>query len=330
MQSDLVALRSHLLIHVREIGRGVQERRADGEERDFDVFLADDLQDFLRVFWATVVDGEGEGVGALAGEDEVSGGQFRWDDRAGGDGGHDFDDGELDGNIWAVEAFEGEADGAGEVDVEVRDWDVDVAVVRIAGSFEGIPCFGEGSDGVGASGVVLLKSDREGDGAAVGDVEVGALVLVPVSARARDLRVEAVVCIGGLDGQAAAAPCQTHAIIGAVPEAKRIAVLVCELVDDKRGGGSTWSRHGGAGSGSWGGRANDVFASGVPTVEGHWANRHRTIKAAEEDSDNLAGVKGREFAERNGVQLLGAIKSPAKLCRGLTGADKVIGTARRR
>jgi len=189
VQRDLMPRGLHLAIDVAEVGARVEQRRADGEEGQFDVLFLDDLQDLLRVLRVAVVDGEGEGVGPLAGEDELAGGQLVGDREARGDGGHDFDFREDEG-VRFVEAFQGDADYAPEFDVEVRHWDVDVCRGGVARRFDGVPGLGVGVCGFVAGSVVLLQCDGEGVRAAVGDVEVGSLIASHVAAAAGYLRVE--------------------------------------------------------------------------------------------------------------------------------------------
>ena len=171
VQRDLMPRGLHLAVDVAEVGARVEQRCADSEEGQLDVLFLDDLQDLLRVLRVAVVDGEGEGVGPLAGEDELAGGQLVGDREARGDRGHDFDFRE-DKGVRFVEAFQGDADYAPEFDVEVRHWDVDVCRRGVARRFDGVPGLGVGVGGFVAGSVVLLQRDGEGVRAAVGDVEV--------------------------------------------------------------------------------------------------------------------------------------------------------------
>lgn len=183
VQGDLVARGHHLVVDVGQVCAGVEQGGADGEEGDLDVFFLDDLEDLLRVLGGAVVDGEGEAVGPLAGEDEVARGELARDGEAGGDGADDFDLAERDG-VGLVEALDCDTDDAFFVDVEVVDRDVDVRVGGVAGGLDRVPRLRVGGDGLVACRVVLLQSDGEGVGAGVGDVEVAAVVRGHVAAGA--------------------------------------------------------------------------------------------------------------------------------------------------
>lgn len=194
VKGDLVTSGLHLLVYVGQVGGVVEEGHADGEEGDLDVLLADDLEDFLSKVWNTIIDSESEGVGTLASKDKVARLLVVGDLEASRNRGNDLHDGQLD-SLSSVETLQRETDGLCEVNVEVADGDVDVAVASIAGGLDRVPGKGVGSN-LGVTGtVVLLESDSELGGAGVSNVEVGALVLAEITARARDLGIERVISV---------------------------------------------------------------------------------------------------------------------------------------
>ena len=72
VEGELVAGGAHLLVDVGQVGGCIEERSANGEEGDLYVLLADDLEDLLGEVRLAVINGKGEGVGALAGENKVA------------------------------------------------------------------------------------------------------------------------------------------------------------------------------------------------------------------------------------------------------------------
>lgn len=130
------------------------------------------------------------------------------------------------------------------------------------------------------------------------------------------MSVESVVGIVGHDGQLVGAPGQSHAIITTVPVAKGVAVLVTELVNDKRGSSARRSGDGrGRASGSGRSRRN-VFACIVAAVEGHGTESNSLGHLGEQDGGDLGGVESTELGEGDAVQLLGSIEGPAKVVAG--------------
>ena len=111
LQRELVACGGHFAVHVGQVGGLVHKRRTDGEEGDLDVFLADDLENLLSKVGLTVIDGESEGVGALAGENKVTSLILLGDRGASGNRGDDLNDGESDG-LSGVETLERETNDA--------------------------------------------------------------------------------------------------------------------------------------------------------------------------------------------------------------------------
>ena len=322
VESELVTSGHHLLVDVGQVGGGVEKGSADSEESHLDVFFANDFENLLGKVGLTVVDSESERVGALAGEDQVTSLILLGDCSAGRDRGNDFDDREGDG-LCGVETLERETDDAREFNVEVVDWDVDVSVLGVATGLSGIPSLREGSNLSLALAVVLLESNREGSGTSVGDVKVRSLVFGEVGTATRHLSVEGVVGVGRSDGELAAGVLESHALVTAMPVAHGVGVSVGELVNHKSS--SRWvgrRRDGSRGARVGRGRRHDVL-SGVSTVESHGAKGSGTRETREEDSGKLLGVEASELAEGNGVQLLGAIKSPAKVSGRRVGRFRV-------
>lgn len=312
VQRDLVTSRGHLVVDVGEVGGGVEQRRTDGEEGDLDVLLLDDLEDFLRILGGAIVDGEGEAVGPLAGEDEVAGGQLVGDLEAGRNRVDDFDLAERD-RIGLVETLESEADNTALVDIEVAHGDVNVRGRGIAGGLNRVPGLRVGRDGLVACGIVLLQSNGEGVGAAVGDVQVALIVAAHVTAGTGDLGVEGVIGVVRLDGQLVGPPSQGHAIITTVPVAESVGVLVGELIDNKCGSSASRGRDGRAGTSRGRRDSGDVFTRSVSAVKTHRSKCDGLSELREKNSGDLRGVKAAELGERNAIELLGAVESPAKI-----------------
>lgn len=70
MVRDLVTLRQHLLVHIRQVRAGIPQRRTDSEERDLNLLLLDNSHDLLGKLWVAVVDSKGKRVRTGAGEDQ--------------------------------------------------------------------------------------------------------------------------------------------------------------------------------------------------------------------------------------------------------------------
>lgn len=318
VQRKLVTRRHHLLVHIGEVGACVEKGSADGEEGDLDVLLTDDFEHFLSKVWHAVVDGESKAVGALARENQVTRLVLGGNAKPGGNRGDNLNDGQRD-RISTVETLQSKANDARVVDVEVVHGDVHVSVLGVARNLSRVPRLGERCDGRVAASVVLLEGDAELRVSGVSNVEVRALVLVKVAAGARDLGVEGVVRVGRSNGKLSAAVVERHALITAVPVAHGVGVGVRELVNNKRSGSRV------AGSSNGGARARatlrrwDNVLARLAAVKGHGTEGYSTGEPREEDSGKLLSVERREFREGNVVQLLGAIKCPAKLGRRLIG-----------
>jgi len=69
MVGDLVPGCEHAFVDGGEVRAGVEECSADCEERYVDAGRGDGRDDPLGVLWIAIIDGEGEGVGACAGEE---------------------------------------------------------------------------------------------------------------------------------------------------------------------------------------------------------------------------------------------------------------------
>lgn len=232
VESELVTGGHHLLVDVGQVGGGVEKGSTDGEEGDLDVFLADDLENLLGKVGLTVIDGESERVGALAGEYQVTSLILLGDRGASGNRGDDLNDGESDG-LSRVETLERETNDARELNVEVVDRDVDVSVLGVAAGLSRIPGLRVRSNLSLALAVVLLESNGEGSGTGVGDVEVRSLVLGEIGTSSGYLGVESVVGIGRGDSELVAGVLESHALVTTVPVTHSVSVGVGELVNHK-------------------------------------------------------------------------------------------------
>lgn len=98
------------------------------------------------------------------------------------------------GRRGGVEGFESDGGDAGEVDVEVGDWDPDVGGGGggVASGFHRVPGLGVGVHVLAAGGVVLLEGDAEFVAAAIDDVEVVLRVRSKVSACLAQTDIEVV------------------------------------------------------------------------------------------------------------------------------------------
>ena len=73
VQPNLMSHSQRLLVDIRQVRRLIRQRVPHHEKGNLYILLVEDLQHFLRQLRFAVINGEGECVGNLACEDEVTG-----------------------------------------------------------------------------------------------------------------------------------------------------------------------------------------------------------------------------------------------------------------
>lgn len=230
---NLMTIGLGLAVNGSEVALRILESTTNNEESDLDVFILDDLESTLSQLWVAIINPECKGVGTLALEDQSSSRDLGRSLEANG-----FEWGELHQTNRSLltrlmEAIEHDSQSPSEINIEVRQGNVSMSILRVPGDLDRVPSLRAGTDSLAAIDILLGQGDTEVDFALIPDVQVVVLddTQISTTALAED-RIEVLVRIVGTKDDAVEGPFERHALSGAMIPTDGIKIDVLELIDD--------------------------------------------------------------------------------------------------